>query len=95
MKKSFFILLICTGCSTFKTVQTDINYEEGKPSRSITTKTTARTIFDSKSNLANFKANQTDKTQLTSVGNLSQESNGTNAVQVLNALAAIVSALPK
>lgn len=94
MKKYLLLILLC-GCSSFKTVQEDVNYEQGQPLRSITTKTTARTFFDSKSELSKFKASQTDKTQTTSVGSLSQESNGTNAVTMLEALAKIVSALPK
>lgn len=87
------ISVLAVGCSTFKTVQTDVSYEafsDGTkiatyPSRSVTTKVTAKTLWDSQSALANFKASQTDKTQGASVGSLSQASSGTNAINVIEA----------
>lgn len=89
-------LILLAGCSTFTTSQTDTSYDEqGAPQRTIASKTKARTLFDSKSALNNFAVLQTDKTQSSKVGSLNQESNGTNAVAMLNALANIAAALPK
>lgn len=81
------ILLFCigapaiAGCARFTTTQTDVSYENGKPTRTVTTRAQATTLFEAKSALANFKASQTDKTQSASVGALNQESTGsfTNA----------------
>ena len=83
------------GCSTFTTTQTDFSYEEGKPVRQITTKAKARTFWDSKSALASFAATQSDKTQSAKVGGLSQESSGTNALEVVREIRKTVEALPK
>lgn len=94
--KTLFLLLISLsigGCARFNTTQTDLSHEEGQPVRQITTKATAYTLFTSRSALANFKASQTDKTQGASVGSLTQESSGTNAVQALEAVANILKAL--
>lgn len=71
------------GCARFTTTQSDTSYEKGLPVRTISTRATATTWFESKSALANFKASQTDKTQGASVGSLSQETNGTNAASTL------------
>lgn len=77
-----------TGCATFTTSQTDTSYDSdtGKPTRSVATKATARTFFEAKSSLASFKASQTDKTQSATVGGLSQEATGSNAVNVVQAV---------
>lgn len=71
--KYVILLLMCCGCASFKTVQTDISTSENEQ-RTIITKTTARTFFDSKSKLADLKTTQTDGTQDTEVGSLTQES---------------------
>ena len=72
-------VVLATGCARFNTTQTDLSYEQGEPSREITTRATASTFFAGKSALASWKASQTDKTQGASVGSLVQESNaGTN-----------------
>jgi hypothetical protein len=96
MKNISFLMaaLALVGCARFKTIQTDTSYDsKGNPSRAITTKATSTTFFDSKSSLTTFKANQTDKTQSASVGSLNQESNGTNAVDLVSRVsAAVVSA---
>lgn len=78
-------LLVAVGCSHFSTKQTDISTtdENGTTTRTITTTASANTFFDGRSSLASFKATQTDKTQGASVGSLSQETSGTNAVNVL------------
>jgi hypothetical protein len=79
-------LLICvvaiSGCARFSTQQTDVSVTDknGITTRTITTKASATTFIESKSQLANFKASQTDKSQGASVGSLSQDSNATNSV---------------
>jgi hypothetical protein len=93
---ALFFCLALSGCARFSTVQTDTSYDEhDKPTRSVTTRAKASTFFTSRSALANFKASQTDKTQGASVGSLTQESSGTNAVRVIEGLARIAEALPK
>lgn len=96
--KSLLVLAVALavspiGCARFSTTQTDLSHENGQPARKITTKAKAWTFGTSKSALANFKATQTDKTQGASVGTLTQESSGTNAVAVVNGLARIAEAL--
>ena len=83
--------LASSGCSTFSTTQTDerINEQTGEKTK-VTTKAKARTFWDSKSQLANFKASQTEKTQGASVGSLSQESSGTNTVKALEHIDSIL-----
>lgn len=91
--KAFYALIffLAAGCARFNTKQTDLSYtEDGKPLRAITTRAASSTLFTSKSQLANFKAQQTDKTQGASVGSLSQESSGTNTVRALEAIADIL-----
>lgn len=81
--------LVLAGCSSFSTTQTDVSFnDKGLPLRSITTKAKARTFFDAKSALTNFKANQTDRTQGASVGSLNQEASGTNAIGLIEAVSA-------
>lgn len=74
------------GCARFSTRQTDISYNEnGQKTRQITTTAKAGTLFEAKSELAQFKANQTDKTQSASVGQLSQDSQGSSSNAVATA----------
>jgi len=82
-------LLLLPGCARFSTTQADIRYENGKPATTITTKASSYTLFSSKSQLANFSAAQTEKTQGAKVGSLSQQG-GTNTVLVLQELARIL-----
>ena len=97
MRASLLLLLVLGfslgGCAQFSTTQTDLSYENGKPQRKITTRATTSTLFESKSALTNFKASQTDKTQGASVGSLTQESSGTNAVAALQSIAKILELL--
>jgi len=79
------VLSLC-GCARFYTTQTDVSYEKGAPSRTITTRASSVTFFDSKSSLASFKATQTDKTQTASVGSLNQEASGTNATALIESV---------
>lgn len=91
------VVVLCAGCASFSTTQEDLSYDEftGAATRKIVTRAASRTFFDAKSQLARFKATQTDKSQSAQVGELGQETSGTNAVQVLDRLYKIVSALPK
>ncbi len=79
------IALVLTGCSTYTTTQRDIS-----PERTIETKVSVRTFWDSKSQLANSKATQTDKSQSASLGALAQESTSTNIVAELEAIVQIL-----
>lgn len=83
----FFVMLL-TGCSTFTVQQKDISTTaaDGTETRTITSHTKARTFFDARSGLANFSTTQTDKTQSSKVGSLSQDANGSNAVKVVEAV---------
>lgn len=97
MKKRLALLgvaaLLLPGCARFSTKQTDTSYDtNGQPARAVTTKASAWTLLSSKSELANFKANQTDKTQSATVGSLTQQG-GTNVVAVLENISKIVQAV--
>ena len=97
MKILFPLLLVAAvlpGCARFTTTQTDVSTvdEKGKPTRTITTKATASTFFEGRSALAKFKAIQTDKSQSASVGELSQETTGTNVSLLAEAIAKGVAA---
>lgn len=86
MKTIFAILTIAsvTGCSSFSTIQTDES-DTKTGIRKITTRVKTRTFFDSKSELAKLKASTTDKSQTLGVGALSQESSGTNVINLIEA----------
>lgn len=94
---SLSALILNVGCAHYETIQTDksIKDEYGIETRTITTEVKASTLFDSNSKLANFKANQTDKTQSTSVGSLDQTTTSTNGVAALKEVKEILQALPK
>lgn len=80
-------LSLC-GCAQFRTTQTDTRYNEKTGEKTtITTKASATTFFDSKSQLSSFKAAQTEKSQGASVGSLTQESSGSNAVSLAESIA--------
>ena len=82
-------VLALVGCARFSTKQTDLSYgTDGKPLRGITTKATACTFWSSSSQLANFKATQTDKTQGATVGTLNQSADtSTNLSAIVRAVA--------
>lgn len=93
---SLALVLLTGGCSTFKTVQSD-SREEYDPTTGklvsknvITTKAGSRTLWDSDSQLANWKATQTEKTQGAEVGALVQKSTATNSVEALKAIDSIL-----
>lgn len=78
------LLLVPIGCARFSTVQVDTSYDNAQtPTRTITTKVTAFTLFSAKSELAKFSATTTDKTQSSRVGSLNQESTETNFIHAL------------
>lgn len=83
--------LALAGCARFKTTQIDERKAPDGQVTKVSTIVSASTLFTSKSQLANFKASQTEKQQGASVGSLSQESSGTNAVRALEALDSILS----
>jgi hypothetical protein len=82
--------LALVGCARFKTTQIDERRNPDGESTKIETHVSASTLFTSRSQLANFKASQTEKSQGASVGSLTQESSGTNAVRALEALDSIL-----
>lgn len=86
-------ILLLPGCARFSTKQSDTSYDtNGNPARAVTTKASAWTLLSAKSDLASFKANQTDKSQSATVGSLSQQG-GTNVVAVLESISKIVQAV--
>ena len=91
--KLIYILTGCValvGCAHYTTTQTDVSYEKGQPSRSITTKVSVGTLFDSTSKLATSKATQTDKSQSSTLGGLDQGSSTSNSVVMLQAVSSMV-----
>lgn len=91
------------GCARFHTKQIDRSYEKQAivgpvstfgnntvhPTREIITSVSAYTFFSASSELAKFKATQTDKTQSASVGSLNQSAEvSTNLVGLVNAISA-------
>lgn len=94
MRKILFILtaLLLSGCARFGTSQKDQREEfneNGKVSSrtTITTKASSFTFFDSKSQLARWKAGQSESKQEAEVGELNQEAYGTNVVKAVEAIA--------
>ena len=82
--------LLCTGCASFKTKQIDERQLPDGSYTKVSTYAASRTLFTSKSDLANFKAAQTEGSQTASVGTLGQSSSGTNAVEALKSLDSIL-----
>lgn len=91
MKTLLFVAILCTGCASFKTKQVDERILTDGSRTTISTYASSRTLFTSKSDLANFKAAQTEGSQTASVGTLGQSSSGTNAVEALKSLDSILS----
>ena len=87
---AFIAALAMAGCARFKTTQIDERKAPDGQITKVSTIVSASTLFTSKSQLANFKASQTERQQGASVGSLSQESSGTNAVRALEALDSIL-----
>lgn len=91
------LLMICAlalvGCARFKTTQIDERKAPNGESTKISTIVSASTLWTAKSKLADFKANQTEKSQGASVGSLAQESSGTNTVEFIRAFESLVKTL--
>jgi len=87
---TLIVAIAFTGCASFKTKQVDERVLSDGSYTKITTRATSRTLFTSKSDLANFKAQQTEGTQSATVGSLGQTSSGTNAVEALKSLDSIL-----
>lgn len=73
------------GCAKFQSVQTDLSYEKGTPSRQITTRTSSTTFFASKSDLTRYRAATSDKIQSLGIGSLNVES-PTNNLTIIDAV---------
>jgi hypothetical protein len=86
----FIAACAVTGCASFTTTQIDRRNEQ-LGTTEIETRVSGRTLFTSKSQLSNFKAQQTERSQGASVGSLTQESSGTNSVRALEAINDILS----
>lgn len=86
--------LALMGCASFKTNQVEKRNETDGTTH-IETSVAARTLFTSKSQLTSFSAVQTEGKQGASVGSLSQQSSGTNAVEALRALDSILGKVAK
>lgn len=87
----FLTACAVSGCARFKTTQIDERKAPDGQVTKVSTTVSAGTLFTSRSQLANFKASQTEKQQGASVGSLTQETSGTNAVRALEALDSILS----
>jgi hypothetical protein len=89
-------LMMLPGCARFSSVQEQTKLD-GTTFRQ---KQTVTTFFDGKSDIAKLRASSTDKTTGLSVGSISEESSGTNAVDLVDRVvgaavgAAIKSAKP-
>lgn len=70
---AIFGVALLTGCASYVTTQTDTSYEKTNQVRSITTRVTVRTFFSAKSDLAKSAVVNTDKSQSSRVGSLSQQ----------------------
>jgi hypothetical protein len=87
---ALIVALALAGCARFKTTQIDERKAPDGQITKVSTTVSASTLFTSRSQLANFRASQTEKSQGASVGALTQESSGTNAVRALEALDSIL-----
>ena len=98
MKKTITIIaamLLCAGCASYKITQRDASpNDDGTPGREITTTIKATAWLSSAQSISNLKATQTDKTQTLGASSTTQQG-ATNIVEVLNALAGVIGALPK
>jgi PBP1b-binding outer membrane lipoprotein LpoB len=71
------LALLIMGCSHFSVTQ--LETQDGTR----TTRTSAFTLLDSKSEIAKVRASTTDKSQSTSVGSIAQESSGSNVLRIV------------
>ncbi len=82
MRLPFLILLLAlAGCSRLRV------HQHETPQGDRDTITTVTTFWDSKSELAKFRASTTDKTQSTSIGGLAESSSGSsNTMAIIEAI---------
>ncbi len=73
------VACVGTGCASSRVHTLETHLDGTK----VETEVRAHTFFDSKSELAKPKASVTEKTASSAVGSMSQESSGSNAVQVV------------
>ncbi len=76
---------LLTGCASYTTTQTDNSYVQTNVLRQITTKVTVRTFWSAKSDLAKSAVVNTDKSQSSRVGSLSQQAtnDAANVVRII------------
>lgn len=82
----FAVCALLTGCASYTTTQEDLRYEKGQPAGKITTKVTVRTFWNAKSELAKSTVTQTEKSQSSRVGAVSQTATN-SSIQDLTELA--------
>lgn len=78
------LVLAVSGCARFSSTVTERTLLDGTVER--VTDVNASTLMDSKSELTKLSTGQTDKSQKVSIGALTQESSGTNAVNLFEAV---------
>jgi hypothetical protein len=87
----FCALALC-GCASFSTQQSDTRISPDGTQTTITTTAKSSTFFSAKSNLAKWKARQSEGEQGAEVGGLNQQG-ATNSVEALKALDSILGKL--
>lgn len=85
MKKWYvgFLAMGLCGCTVLRTTIVEKDANGGVRE----TQMTVKTLWDSKSDLAKFKTTNTDKTQSLGIGTYSSESESTNIVALIQAVA--------
>ncbi len=86
-----FATAILSGCAHFSSVQTD-TLPDGTVRE---TRIRVLTLFDAHNDLAKLRATMSDKSQGMSLAGLSENASSTNAVKVLELIAAIVGTVAK
>lgn len=94
VRTAALLCLLLTGCAArFDVVQKDVSISFGDyEQRTITTKINAKAVNTSAQTLTNLKVSQTDKTQSTGLGALSQQG-ATNGIEYLRILLRIAETL--
>ena len=89
------LIILCTGCARFGTIQIDErrNEKTGEVTK-ITTKASGYALFSAKSSLAKWKATQSDKSQGAEVGGLEQQG-ATNIVGAMSEMRMLLQELNK
>lgn len=73
--------VLCNGCASFHTTQTEYNPTNGLPTK--TTRVDIRSFFDSHNDVTKLRTTFTDKSQGIGVGAISENTSGSNAVQII------------